>query len=324
MGKLDINDWIKKLPVNKKKSKTNAPQIGLEMTPNAISAVQLTPQKDRPTLNFNQLFYGTDVAERIRCLKEFIEPQLPKKYQCNMVLHPSYYRLLLVDAPDLPDDAPPDELKETMKWRIKDLISEPIDKVVLDIISLPKDAYEGRMNMVYVAVAPIQQIDAFLEGLNNFGLAPNSIDIPEMTASTLCLKIDDSRPFACIGIREQGSFVNVITESQLYLTRNVDISLDTLHSIADGEEHASEQLLSEVQRSMDYYESQLGKGQIEQIIFLPAASRGCHATLELLTENLDPPVFGMDLSQIIEAETELSVPEQAHALPAIGAAMRGL
>lgn len=324
----DAKKWMKKAIPNVLLKNAgvgkNTSQIGIEITPNAISIALITPNKKKPSLVFVKQFYGADFDERIRNLKDFLLPKLPKDCVCNLVLHPSYYRLLLVDSPDIPDDAPREELKETMKWRIKDLISESIENVVLDIIKLPSDAYEGRMNMIYVAVAPIQQIIVFVDTLIPLGIHPSNIDILELSASQICLKGFDFKSFACICIRDEGSFVNVIADSQLYLTRNIDISLETLHAIADNDQQAGEQLLMEVQRSMDYYESQLGKGSINQLFFMPAASRGTAAATQLLISQLNQPIIDLNLMSIFEHDDDLSIAEQAHALPSIGAALRGL
>jgi MSHA biogenesis protein MshI len=296
-------------------------QLGIEITPKVITVAQVNHiQSGQTVLEYTQSFYGSDFSERQHAFSEFMSDKKNKKNQINLVLHPAYYRLLLVDAPNVPDD----ELRDAMLWRVKDLISEPIDKVVLDIIRLPKDAYEGRMNMLYVAVAPRIHLDLFIEMLLSQDLRPNWIDISELSLRNLVIKLAGNRSCAVVCIKDQGSFVSIITQQQLYLTRNIDVNIETLHEIANSSESHVEQLVMDVQRSLDYYESQLGKGSIEQLIFCPATSRGVEKSIEYLAKNLSCPVILMDILQMIKAQNELSLPEQAQALSAIGAAMRAI
>ncbi len=300
---------------------TTPPHLGIEITPKVITVAQMNAQTPgQLTLDYTQSFYGSDLAERQHAFSEFMQDKKIKNRQINLVLHPSYYRLLLVDAPNVPDE----ELRDAMLWRVKDLISEPIDKVVLDIIRLPKDAYEGRMNMLYVAVAPRLHLDLFIDMLLSLDLRPNWIDISELSLRNVVIKVAGHRSCAVVCIKDQGSFVSVITEQQLYLTRNIDVNIETLHEIANASEAHVEQLVMDVQRSLDYYESQLGKGSIEQLLFCPATSRGVEKSIEYLAKNLSCPVMLMDVLTLIKTPSELSLPEQAQALSAIGAAMRGL
>ncbi len=296
-------------------------QLGIEITPKVITVAQVNQhQPGNLELEYTQSFYGSDFSERQHAFAEFMLDKKMKKNQVNLVLHPAYYRLLLVDAPNVPDE----ELRDAMLWRVKDLISEPIDKVVLDIIRLPKDAYEGRMNMLYVAVAPRLHLDLFVEMLLSLDLRPNWIDISELSLRNIVVKLAGNRSCAVVCIKDQGSFVSVIAQQQLYLTRNIDVNIETLHEIANASEAHVEQLVMDVQRSLDYYESQLGKGSIEQLLFCPATSRGVEKSIEYLAKNLSCPVMLMDILQFIKSPTELSLPEQAQALSAIGAGMRGL
>lgn len=306
--------WMKGL-------QTHSPQLGIEITPKAITVAQIDHgSAGQLELTYTQSFYGSDLAERQHALTEFMRDKKNKKMRVNLVLHPAYYRLLLVDAPNVPDE----ELRDAMLWRVKDLISESIDKVTLDIIRLPKDAYDGRMNMLYVAVAPRLHLDLFVEMLINLELRPQWVDISELALRNLVIKASGSRSTAVICIKDHGSFVSVITEQQLYLTRNIDVNIETLHEIANASESHVEQLIMDVQRSLDYYESQLGKGGIEQLLFCPATSRGVEKSIEYLSKNFSCPVILLDILELLQTPSILSLPEQAQALSAIGAAMRGL
>ena len=307
------------------------PQIGIEIGPNSIAASQIKKNlKGKQDLVFFELFYGSQAQERNQGFLDFIKNNTSKNTPCNLVLHPSCYRLLLVDAPEVPQH----ELKEAMRWRIKDLISEPIEQVVIDTISLPYDAYQGRMNMVYVAVAPLSLITPHVELILQSNLNLISVDIPELALRNLSLlhsvtqttrdltPASNDASSAIICIKESGSFVSILSENSLYLTRNIDVNLETLHDIANDNEPATEQLIMEIQRSLDYYESQMGKGNVESILFAPAASRGFEKSIDFLNENFSVNIKALDLLCLFNTENEISIPEQAHGLCSIGGALK--
>ena len=56
------------------------------------------------------------------------------------VLDPDSYRLLLVEAPDVPAD----ELRAAVRWRVKDLIDFHVDDAVIDVFEMPQHARGGR------------------------------------------------------------------------------------------------------------------------------------------------------------------------------------
>ena len=72
----------------------------------------------------SQSFEGDDWQ---KAFSELVRSQRVKGdvYIC---LAAEQYNLLLIDAPDVPEE----ELSEAIKWRVKDLISQPIEDVIVD------------------------------------------------------------------------------------------------------------------------------------------------------------------------------------------------
>ena len=76
------------------------------------------------------------------------------------VLDPSAYRLLLVEAPDVP----PEELRAAVRWRIKDLIDFHVDDAVIDVFEMPGHARGGARRMMYAVTALLAEGDACFLG----------------------------------------------------------------------------------------------------------------------------------------------------------------
>lgn len=187
-------------------------------------------------------------------LHDFVSKHKLSKRLCHVVLHNKDYSLLLVEAPDVPED----ELREAIRWRIKDLISFPVENAVVDVFLLPADGNRASKKMVYVVVAERERIESLVELVHESGLTLASIDIGEMALRNIALvKQGDEeagRGIAMVRIVEGGGSVSIFREGNLYLSRQFKLAykgglLDDLPGDA---------LALEVQRSLDYYERQMG------------------------------------------------------------------
>lgn len=171
---------------------------------------------------------------------------------CNVVISGSGYSLLLSEAPKVEDS----ELADAMRWKIKDLIEFPVEEAVLDVFRLPEDASLGTTPMVYVVVSKRSLIEEIIALLEPTGVRLESIDIIELALRNLSL-LCPAQPsgLAMVQLSQGTGNLNVIREQQLYLCRRFDIDfsgglLDPL---------PANSLALELQRSLDYYERQMGQ-----------------------------------------------------------------
>ncbi|GLQ33518.1 hypothetical protein [Litoribrevibacter albus] len=188
-------------------------------------------------------------------------------------LSEKFYNLLLVDAPEVPEA----ELADAIKWKVKDLINEPLDSVTIQYFKLPEDAYRGRLSMVYVAVVNKSLVREIIELCEDKGLEIKGITIEELSLSNLLFASGvtegDSTGMVSLGAYE--GQMRLLESGNLYLARNLGIGVDRLNGL--NEDELSEydlaqcdELMFDIKRSMDYYESQLGKGVVHRVILMPA------------------------------------------------------
>jgi MSHA biogenesis protein MshI len=79
----------------------------------------------------------------------------------------------------------------------------------------------------------------------------------------------------------------------------------------------------EIQRSLDYFESQLGKGHINRLLLLPMKRDGKEA-LEALASRLTVKLQALDLRDLFDGQPAAQLDEQTQAscMTAVGAALR--
>jgi MSHA biogenesis protein MshI len=121
---------------------------------------------------------------------------------------------------------------------------------------------------------------------------------------------------ALLRLRSSEGLIAVQHGADLYMARRIEQGLDQ----ADTEFSA---MTLEIQRSLDYYESQLGKGYINRLLLLPMKRNGA-AALQALSNGLAVKLQALDLRELFpgQASAELSEQEQAYCMGAVGAALR--
>src|ERR1044071_3667210 len=120
-------------------------QIGVFVTAEGVAAAQLSRAGAKPRLERCVYEPKADSDPVARVLARLPNRRAPTV----SVLDPGGYRLLLVEAPDVP----PDELRAAVRWRVKDLIDFHVDDAVIDVFEMPPHARGGRNRMMYAATA---------------------------------------------------------------------------------------------------------------------------------------------------------------------------
>lgn len=244
---------------------------------------------------------------------------------CHYVLTAKEYELLLLESPPVEDS----ELLDAAMWRVKDLIKDPIEEMAVDVMRLPTDAYRGRQNMIYAAVSKKALIKSHLRFIKRCELIPAVIDIPEMAMRNLVSLIPDADvgSVATIGLRRSSGEMVIYSHDAMYLTRQIEMGIKQFQS--DDPSGLSldngvilERLTLDIQRSLDYYESQVGKGIVKRIYFMPITDESLHIVDDvqsLVQTTIEP--FSIYNSVNILFDKTLTPREQAYCLPVIGSAI---
>ena len=243
-----------------------------------------------------------------KVIAEYLSEHRLTDVPVSLVLQEGDYQLLLIEAPDVPVD----ELKDALLWRVKDLIQFNPEDAYLDYIELPDDAYRGRGKMIYVVVAERTLIDQRVDWLDALGVSAVAIDIPELAllniTESLCA---EEMGTAVLFLEEDRSNLTMLSGSALYLARGLSYSpFDQV-----------ENTVLDIQRSMDYFESQIGKPPCVRILILPLQVGETPLLMEL-RNNLSADVQSLDLADVVGSDEPLRVDLQQVCLIAIAASLR--
>lgn len=225
-------------------------QLGIEIGPEGIAVAHVSSSETGSPVLESCRFLPREKDESPP-LAQYIDELELKGAACNVILPSGSYSLLLTEAPEVEDD----ELVDAMRWRINDLVDFPIEDAALDVFRLPDDASRGSAPMVYVVASKSSLIYEILNLIKPTGLKLKSISIIELALRNLSMLCpEDPEGLAIVQLSPGIGNLNVIKHHQLYLSRHFD--LDFSGGMLDP--LPTNSLVLELQRSLDYYERQMG------------------------------------------------------------------
>ena len=294
-----------------KRGRGASSQIGVFVTAEGVAAAQLSNAGAKPRLErcvYERKGDNDSIARMLARLPNRRAPTVS-------VLDPGGYRLLLVEAPDVPAD----ELRAAVRWRIKDLIDFHVDDAVIDVFEMPPHARGGRNRMMYAVTAKADYVKQQVDLIEGAGLNLDVIDIGELSLRNVATLFEaEERGTAFLYLGERQSTLLLVRQGVLYLARHVETGVGTLAEAGELRPELVGGLALEVRRSLDYFESHYEQTSIPQLhtCGLEAADR------EQLARELSITVRDVDLKNLLDMDDTLSPELQRLCLPAIGAALR--
>lgn len=292
--------------------------VGVSLNDRQLALAHVTRAGGELALSACESREITSIQEAGKVLADMVGHYGLQQARCNYVLAPDDYSLLLVEAPPVEKT----ELAAAAKWKIKDMVDRPLDQLAVTVFPVPPDAYRSQREMLYVVAAEKKKVQQVVAMITAAGLQLDSIDIPEMAMRNLVSTCtDDTNGLAVIDLRHNGSLLNLSRGGSIYLTRH--LSTQVADDVMGNHEWdaVKERLVLEIQRSLDYYESQMGQGHINRVLLAPRKTDSV-ALEGQLNEAMGVRVEMLDLDEKLGGEIELTPALQQSALMAIGGALR--
>lgn len=243
-------------------------------------------------------------------------------YRSTLCLAFNDYQFLQVEAPVVPEG----EVKEAVRWSMKDLVDFPVDQATLDVLDVPADK-EGRAKsrFKFVAISRNEVIGRHVRLFQEAGIDLEAIDVPEMAQRNLAaLYESQDRAVAMLGFSHLGGLLTFTWRGALLSSRHIDISLTQLNE-ADGTQRETmfERIGLELQRSLDSFERQMTFVALDKLVVSPLGE--VVGLTAYLAENLYVGVLEGRLDEVLDIQKvpELRRPDlQARRMMLLGSALR--
>lgn len=307
-------DWLNKIW---RKNNQATEHVGVELREDGIAVAHIKATEDGHCLRcVDFLPLDHDVPNR-ELLTGYVKKNSLQRLPCNVVLAQGYYQLLLVDAPDVP----PDEMRSALRWKIKDLVSTPLDEVEVTFFMLPEDGAHSRKRMVYAAIAERSKLKSIVELIGFTDLELKSIDINELVMRNLASSLIDSqfegRGVAIARLRQGRGSVSLFKKGNLYLSRQFDLE----YQAGLLEDLPNEILALELQRSLDYYERQMGQAA-PSVVYICGDGVSEDKITDALRSAIASSIQYLDISAILSVADGVDADVHQVCLGAIGASLR--
>ena len=300
----------------KKKAKSNS-RVGVLVSSDQLAVAWMGERDGAPHLIAFERVALQSEEDAGMALSKLVKSMKIEGKECSYVLNRKDYNLHLIEAPEVEAS----ELRAAVRWKIKDLLDMKVEDAAIDVFQVPTDAYRGR-NMVYVVASLKSKIKGIVEMVNESGLEMAVIDIPELVMRNLSNRyIDDENGVAFMDLRRNGSTMNITRQGELYLSRRINTQLDPNIMQSIEWESLKDRLALEIQRSLDYYESQMGQIPINRIVIAQRQYDGAALAAEL-NDMLSAQVSVLSLTDHLNSTAQLTAESQQIGMAAIGATLR--
>ncbi|MFA6921979.1 MAG: pilus assembly protein PilM, partial [Gallionella sp.] len=124
---------------------------------------------------------------------------------CTTLLAFGEYQMMLVNAPNVPDN----ELKAAVRWKIKDSLHYSIDDAAVDVLKIPANKNRpDRSQSLYAIAVPNEVIQKRISLFDQAGLELGVIDIPEAAQRNIAALFEQNdRGLAVLAFDEQGGLL---------------------------------------------------------------------------------------------------------------------
>ena len=184
-----------------------------------------------------------------------VRSTLPERVSLTSVLQDDDYRLQLLELPTVPAE----ERKEALRWQAREIADLAADEASADYLPIPHTGKGRQKDQAYAVFAPRSVVDWHSELASELR-GEHAVIVPEAALHALAASLpEDERGVALLHFGRTSGCLVISRESVLYQVRRLGIGTERIESVR-GDDFASQELISglalEIQRSLDYYESQ--------------------------------------------------------------------
>jgi MSHA biogenesis protein MshI len=158
-----------------------------------------------------------------------------------LLLSPDEYQLFLIESLPVKQG----EILDALSFRLRSLISYPVEEAVVDYFLLPAKKSDKNNSMVAAVTANINSLTRLINIFKNSGFLLTTIDIPELAMRNLTATYEnDEKATAFIYFFKHIAILNITCQKTLYFTRHIIFS------------NIDEEFSLELLRYFDYFQSQ--------------------------------------------------------------------
>jgi MSHA biogenesis protein MshI len=279
-----LTKLLTQLNITKKSSDVFA---GVHLSANSLKVVVVSRQPATET-RVEQMFQEQfSSSAQLSAAFKAVAAKLPPGCHCTLVIPPERYMVLQIDKPAVPDE----EISLALPWTIKDFVTLPDDDMVLDYLDLPlqNQLLGVKVNVVVSSKSWLADIVALFtqNKLHLVGIQPEEwLARNLLTAKNQALMLVSHQS-------GQDLAVQIVQQGHLCFSRRLrGFNRLDQYSLDELQQGVFDNLLLELQRSIDYFEGQLKQAPVKEIALLLVNSNQS-GVVQLFVQNGFSQVFAL-------------------------------
>lgn len=230
--------------------------VGIEFDTDSLAIVVFKLVNGKPTWIQHHSIPTTDWQ---KALADFVDQHDLSNTSTSVSFAIRSYQLLQVDRPPVPDE----ELGMAIQWSVQELLSSQ-EEMMVDYFDVP--AQTTGANKVNVVALKKEEVHAVSRGIIEAGLMLKSISVEELSYCDL-LPLSNNATLMLVQKAANVISLNIVKDGKLFFNRSIR-GFEKLNTFTEMELQMGvvESLSVEVQRSMDFFESQLRQGAVKKIV----------------------------------------------------------
>lgn len=243
------------------------------------------------------------------CIEEILKNELLKTATLNIVLPGDQYQMLVVDKPDVEEA----EIAAALKYSAKDYISGSLEEVVIEYFDIPTQIFgQNKINLI---AAKKKFIEELIKIATKACHSIHRITVDELAYQDIFNNDEDASMLVVHHPKEE-LLMQIVKDGQLFFFRRIR-GFTNLEQFAELEisHGASDSLSLEIQRSLDYFESQLRQAPVKRI-YLAVSNPHQNLLIDKIGENFTIPVLPLK-NRVADELPEIDVDQGFY--PTVGA-----
>ncbi len=301
-----------------RKAKSGEGRAGIAFGSDAFSLALVTREANgKPLLQHcTTQAYSGDAAPHV---KLSLDKLGAARAQACAVIDGDDYQVVQVEAPEVL----PSEMRAAIRWRPRDATTFNVDEASVDVFETPIPVRRTEQKMLFAVAARASAVQRIASIMKPASKGFDAIDIPELCLRNIAALLpQDTKGVAMLAVGEGFAQLVLTRQGVLYLTRRIDTSRRFApHGEQTGDDIDPAALALELQRSLDYYESQYDQAPIGDLVIAPANERA-RALADGLKGETSLRIQVLDVREIMNVYKAGELATDWGSLLAIGAALR--
>lgn len=241
-----VSQWISPF-FEKEEPPVVAGSCCISLLPNTLSLITLDTVAGTPDLRQMQTQNIDTLTNARLSLTAYVQKNELTAMPTHLLLSPADYQLFMIESMPVPEA----DIPAALLWRVRSLITTPIEDVIIDYFTLPAKKSTPNHPMVTAIVANKEAVMAAREVIKASGLKLTHIDIPELAMARLTAPLEtDEKATVFFYFMDHAVIMNISAEKTLYFTRQLLLERDSQQNI----DYAK--LSLDIKRYLDFFRSQ--------------------------------------------------------------------